>query len=98
MWRTDYAHLIDPFMGRLRRFLADLTASEMPGGRVLDVCCGTGDQVYHYARRGLHSSGIDLDPAIIHQRRRPDGIADDVLGGAQVAIDDVGGLGRCQVA
>ncbi len=62
-------------MGRLRRFLADLAASEVPGGRVLDVCCGTGDQVYHYARRGLHSNGIDLDPNVIRQRRRPDDIA-----------------------
>lgn len=79
MWRPDYAHLVDPFMGRLRRYLADLAASEVPGGRVLDVCCGTGDQVYHHARRGLHSSGIDLDPFVIRQRKRPADIADDIF-------------------
>jgi ubiquinone/menaquinone biosynthesis C-methylase UbiE len=78
MWRPDYAHLIDPFMGGLRRYLAKLAASEIPGGRMLDVCCGTGDQVYHYARRGLHASGIDLDPGVIRQRVRPADIAAEV--------------------
>ncbi len=85
LWRPDYAHLIDPFMGRLRRYLAGLAASEVPGGRVLDVCSGTGDQVYHYARRGLHSSGIDLDPRAIRQRQRPADIADAISTSVSVA-------------
>jgi ubiquinone/menaquinone biosynthesis C-methylase UbiE len=40
----------------------------MPAGAsVLDVCCGTGAQVYVYARQGLKATGIDLDPSMLHQ-------------------------------
>ena len=35
------------------------------GDRVLDVCCATGDQVIHYARRGIIASGIDLSSGMI---------------------------------
>jgi len=35
------------------------------GDRVLDVCCGTGDQAFHYAKRGIVASGIDLSPGMI---------------------------------
>jgi len=31
------------------------------GDRVLDVCCGTGDQAFHYAKAGITATGIDLD-------------------------------------
>ncbi len=27
----------------------------------MDVCCGTGDQVFHYAEAGITATGIDLD-------------------------------------
>ena len=40
--------------------------SEMKAGdRVLDVCCGTGDQAFHFARKGLICTGIDLDHRLI---------------------------------
>ena len=71
MFRPDSAHLIDPLMGFLRRFLADTASREVPGGNVLDACCGTGHQVHYYARRGLNATGIDLDPGMIRQRRHP---------------------------
>jgi ubiquinone/menaquinone biosynthesis C-methylase UbiE len=35
------------------------------GQRALDVCCGTGDQAVHYARLGVDTWGIDLDPKMI---------------------------------
>ena len=35
------------------------------GDKVLDVCCGTGNQVCHYARRDIITTGIDLNPNMI---------------------------------
>jgi len=32
---------------------------------VLDVCCGTGDQAFHYARAGMMTAGIELDPNML---------------------------------
>lgn len=40
------------------------------GASVLDVCCGTGDQVAYYARAGLKASGIDSDARMIAIARR----------------------------
>ncbi|TFG44931.1 MAG: methyltransferase domain-containing protein [Dehalococcoidia bacterium] len=40
-------------------------AGMQPGQKVLDVCCGTGDQAVHYARLGLDACGIDLDERMI---------------------------------
>jgi len=36
-----------------------------PGDKVLDICCGTGDQVFYYGEKGIISFGIDLDPNMI---------------------------------
>jgi len=35
------------------------------GDRVLDVCCGTGDQAIHYARKSITATGVDLSPNMI---------------------------------
>lgn len=35
------------------------------GDRVLDICCGTGDQVFYYAKEGMIAFGIDLDSNMI---------------------------------
>ena len=35
------------------------------GDRVLDVCCGTGDQAFYYARRGIITTGIDQSPRML---------------------------------
>jgi ubiquinone/menaquinone biosynthesis C-methylase UbiE len=35
------------------------------GDRVLDVCCGTGDQVFYYTKEGIIAFGIDLDSNMI---------------------------------
>jgi len=40
------------------------------GDRVLDVCCGTGDQAFHYARAGITATGIDLDPNMLKLARK----------------------------
>jgi ubiquinone/menaquinone biosynthesis C-methylase UbiE len=40
------------------------------GDRVLDVCCGTGDQVFHYAQAGIMATGIDLDLNMLKLARK----------------------------
>jgi ubiquinone/menaquinone biosynthesis C-methylase UbiE len=59
-----YAAVIDRALRGLRHALPEL-AEIRPGQRVLDVCCGTGDQAVHLARLGAEVDGIDLDPAMI---------------------------------
>ena len=40
------------------------------GDRVLDVCCGTGDQAFYYAQAGVAATGIDLDLNMLKLARR----------------------------
>ena len=51
---------MDPLLRGVR--LYTIYFSRMKAGdRVLDVCCGTGDQVFYYTRAGIVAAGIDLD-------------------------------------
>lgn len=64
-----YSMVIDPLLRDLRVYVPRF--SEMKAGdRVLDVCCGTGDQALHYARRGIITAGIDLSPHMIRVAER----------------------------
>jgi len=56
--------VVDPFLGDLRNSVVEL-ARINAGDRVLDVCCGTGDQVFHYLRKGAVATGVDRDPRMI---------------------------------
>ena len=65
----NYSTLIDPFLRGVR--LYTIYFSRMKAGdRVLDVCCGTGDQAFHYARAGITAVGIDLDPNMLKLARK----------------------------
>ncbi len=65
----NYSTLIDPFLRGVR--LYTIYFSRMKAGdRVLDVCCGTGDQVFYYARAGIIATGIDLDPNMLELARK----------------------------
>jgi len=35
------------------------------GDRVLDVCCGTGEQVFCYVEKGASATGVDRNPGMI---------------------------------
>lgn len=44
-----------------------------PGGRALDLCCGTGDVALAFARQGVHTVGLDFSqPMLEIARRRQD--------------------------
>jgi len=59
-----YAVFVDRALRGLRHIIPEF-AGIRPWQRVLDVCCGTGDQAVHLARKGVEAFGIDLDPVMI---------------------------------
>jgi ubiquinone/menaquinone biosynthesis C-methylase UbiE len=60
----NYSNLIDPLLKDLRAFVVKFIGIK-EGDRVLDICCGTGDQVFYYAKTGAIVAGIDLNPEMI---------------------------------
>jgi len=59
-----YSLLIDPIMHNIRIHVAEFSGMKA-GDTVLDACCGTGSQVFYYARKGMIATGIDLNPGMI---------------------------------
>jgi ubiquinone/menaquinone biosynthesis C-methylase UbiE len=60
----NYSTLVDPILKDVRTCVAGLSDIKT-GNRVLDVCCGTGEQVFHYAQKGAIATGVDQDPNMI---------------------------------
>jgi len=59
-----YSIFFDPLLKEIRLFTLDF-AEVKKGDRVLDVCCGTGDQAFYYAKKGANVTGIDLSQRMI---------------------------------
>ena len=69
MLGLNYTNLVDPILRRLRSQVPGFAG--MPAGcTVLDVCCGTGTQVYEYAAQGLKATGLDISPEMLNLARR----------------------------
>ena len=64
MFIFNYSNIVDPLLRDIRIFVPDFAGMEK-GDKVLDVCCGTGDQVFYYVEKGIIASGVDLDPNMI---------------------------------
>jgi len=64
----NYATLIDPLLRDIRLYNMDFSGMKA-GDRVLDICCGTGDQAFYYARAGIIATCIDLDPNMLKLAR-----------------------------
>ena len=60
----NYETIIDPLLRDIRKFTPDF-AGMKAGDRVLDVCCGTGKQVFEYGRRGIIATGIDNEQGML---------------------------------
>jgi ubiquinone/menaquinone biosynthesis C-methylase UbiE len=60
----NYETLVDPLLRDIRKFTPDFAGMKV-GDRVLDICCGTGEQVFEYGRNGITATGIDIDPNML---------------------------------
>jgi ubiquinone/menaquinone biosynthesis C-methylase UbiE len=60
----NYSTIVDPMLKDVRTCVAGLSGMKA-GDRVLDVCCGTGEQVFHYAQKGAIATGVDQEPSMI---------------------------------
>ena len=90
MWFSlTYSLLIDPLMHNVRSHVAEFAGMEA-GDTVLDVCCGTGSQVFHYARKGMVATGIDLNPGMVKLAEKKKGKAG--LNNASFQIADAANL------
>lgn len=69
MFLLNYSTVFDPLLQDVRAGAVGISGMK-PGDRALDVCCGTGDQVFHYARRGVIAAGIDINPNMIKLAER----------------------------
>jgi len=69
MFFLNYSTLVDPLLRDIR--IQTIKFSGMKAGdKVLDVCCGTGDQAFYYAKAGIMSTGIDSDPNMLKLARK----------------------------
>lgn len=64
MLLINYSTIIDPILKDIRICVAGLSGVKA-GDRVLDVCCGTGEQVFHYEQKGAIAAGVDQEPNMI---------------------------------
>jgi demethylmenaquinone methyltransferase/2-methoxy-6-polyprenyl-1,4-benzoquinol methylase len=60
----NYSTIIDPLLREVRICVTEL-AGIKACDRVLDVCCGTGEQVFRYEQKGAIATGVDQDPSMI---------------------------------
>ena len=60
----NYSTLVDPVLKEVRTRVVGLSGIKA-GDRVLDVCCGTGEQAFHYEQKGAIATGVDQDPSMI---------------------------------
>ena len=61
--------VIDLILRYLRIFVSEFSSIK-PGDKILDVCCGTGDQIFYYVKKGAIATGIDLDPNMLRLAER----------------------------
>jgi len=65
----NYSTVIDPIFKDLRTCIVELSGVKA-GDRVLDVCCGTGEQAFHYEQKGATATGVDQNPNMIEMAER----------------------------
>lgn len=64
MFLLNYSTIIDPLLKDVRLYVPKFTGMKA-GDRVLDICCGTGAQVFHYAEKGIVATGVDINPKML---------------------------------
>jgi len=59
-----YSIFIDPLLRDIRTYISKFSGMKR-GDKVLDVCCGTGDQVFYYGKESIIARGVDLNTGMI---------------------------------
>lgn len=59
-----YSIFIDPLLRDIRTYIPKFSGMKR-GDKVLDICCGTGDQVFYYGKGSIIATGVDLSPRMI---------------------------------
>jgi ubiquinone/menaquinone biosynthesis C-methylase UbiE len=89
----DYSTIVDPILKDVRLCVVELSGVKA-GDRVLDVACGSGDQVFHYAQKGAIVTGVDENPNMIElaeknwERRRFNQATFDIAGATELPFPD----------
>jgi len=73
-----YDRLLSPFLTPIRRRVLALVRKHR-FERILDVCCGTGDQLKLLKKYGIDGVGVDLSEAMLSVARQGDPAADCIL-------------------
>ena len=60
----NYSNLVDPLLREIREFVLSFTGMTTED-KVLDICCGTGEQVITYGLNGIDAIGIDNDSGML---------------------------------
>ncbi|MEN8245077.1 MAG: methyltransferase domain-containing protein [Thermodesulfobacteriota bacterium] len=67
-----YDWILYPFMRGIRRDVLGMVKQIKPG-RIIDVCCGTGDQLRLLKRNNIDAIGIDLSDAMLRVAQKGKG-------------------------
>ena len=67
-----YSIFIDPLLRDIRTYISKFSGMKR-GDKVLDVCCGTGDQVFYYGKGSIIATGVDLSPKMIKSAEKRKG-------------------------
>jgi len=69
MFFLNYSTVIDLILRDLRIFISEFSGIKTRD-TILDVCCGTGEQVFYYVKKGAIATRIDLDPNMLRLAER----------------------------
>jgi len=73
-----YDFLLGPFMRSIRREVLDIVCRLQPK-KVLDVACGTGDQLRLLSKSGFDAVGVDMSEAMLRMCRKANPASDCLL-------------------
>jgi len=73
-----YDLLLDPFMRSIRREVLDIVR-RLQAKKVLDVACGTGDQLRLLSKNGIDTVGVDMSESMLKVCRKTNPASDCLL-------------------
>jgi len=84
-----YDPLLHPVMHRLRNKVTSVVVDLQPD-KVIDICCGTGNQLKYLKRRGLKNAvGVDISHAMLGQAQKgTEKVACDYQDASSMSFED----------